>query len=926
MTRHPISLAIALAFTTSASLYGCDSTANLTEQEHIQRAKDFETKGDLNTSVIELKNALQKNPNSAQARLLLGQVYLKSEQGVEAEKELLRAKSLGVGDDAIKPLLAESLLEQGEYQRLLSEISLTGSESAAHKAKILRMFGDAKLGLHRLEEACLLYADSVNFDASHVPAHWGLMKCAFAKGRLEEARSHMQAALKIEPNNADSWVLLGDLELAEKNTDAAEAAYTAALKYDPTNVVGHFRHASLMLSNGRIDAAQKDLNSIRKVAPTHPTGDYLQAQLYFEAGQTEQAIEATLKNLKARPDNVPAYLLLGILQYNKKSYGQAAKTLSTYLQVVPGNLDARKILAATYLRLGEPEQTLALLKPLLAAKSDDPQLLAIAAEAYMVLKEPDTATSLFEKASDLVPTNAALQTQLAVSRMATGDTAEAIADLERASRSDSGQHQSGFILALHYLRENQPDKALEALNELEKVIPNDPTLHNMKGAAYGSKKDLANARSSFEKALAIAPNYFSAARNLAQLDLAQNRPADARRRYEAILAAESKNIRAMIALAELAANAGRTEEYLSWLNKAVKADPQAVQPKHLLARYYVEQNQGDKALALAREAIGTNPDDPAALSLLGKTQLSIGQNENALVSFTKLVQQSPDSVDAHYHLGLAQRNLNRTDAARASLQRVLELQPAYLPAQEVLIKLEAASGRTDAALSIAASIQSQRPKSPLGYDLEGQILTQQKRYAEATKAFEQALSRGAKSSSMIELHKTLLLAGNAAAADRRLADWVKSHPKDEVAKLYAAEHNMRNRRYAAAIAHYEALLALTPNSVLVLNNLANAYLHTKDTRALATAEKAYSLAKNSPAVMDTLGWILVQSGDIKRGLELLSSARAAAPKSAGIRYHHAVALAKSGDRQRARKELEQLLKDNKDFLEVDEAKQFLKGL
>jgi predicted Zn-dependent protease len=77
---------------------------------------------------------VQKNPDSAQARLLLGQVYLKTGQGAEAEKELQRAQSLGVSAESIKPLLAEALLQQGEFQRLLSEVSLTGNESAAIKS------------------------------------------------------------------------------------------------------------------------------------------------------------------------------------------------------------------------------------------------------------------------------------------------------------------------------------------------------------------------------------------------------------------------------------------------------------------------------------------------------------------------------------------------------------------------------------------------------------------------------------------------------------------------------------------------------------------------------------------------------------------------------------------------------------------------
>ncbi|MFO7706512.1 MAG: PEP-CTERM system TPR-repeat protein PrsT, partial [Halopseudomonas sp.] len=663
-----------------------------------------------------------------------------------------------------------------------------------------------------------------------------------------------------------------------------------------------------------------------KVAPAHPSGDFLQALLHFSADKTDPAIEATLKNLKAQPDNVPAYLLLGILQYNKKSYGQAAKTLSTYLQVVPGNMDARKVLAATYLKMGEPEQTLALLRPLLAVKTDDPQLFAIAAEAYMALKEPGTATGLFEKASDLVPASATLQTQLAVSRMATGDTAQAIEDLERASRTDSAEHQSSFVLALHYLRENQPDKALETLEDLEKKLPNDPTLHNMKGAAYGSKKDIANARRSFEKALAIAPNYFSAAHNLARLDLIQNKPADARKRYEAILKVESKNVRAMVALAELAEKEGKTEEYLSWLDKAVKADPSAIQPRQLLARYYVEQKQGDKALALAREANAANPDSPAALSLLGKTQLSIGQNENALVSFTRLVQQNPTSADAHYHLGLVQRNLNRTDAARASLQKALELQPTYLPAQETLIALEIASGRTDAALRTAAVVQAQQPKSPLGASLEGDIHLAAKNYSKAAQAFERASALSSSNTLTIKRHQALALAGDDKAADAVTRQWLAKHPDDLFVRAYLSRHYLLSGRDQEAIAAHEWLLKKAPRDDRLLNNLAWLYQKTGDARALPTAEAAYKLAPESPAIQGTLGWLLVQNGkDAQRGLDLLTKA-AAGSDSQTVRYYYAAALAKTGDKAKARQELERLLKSDKPFSERAQAESLLKSL
>jgi FimV-like protein len=78
--------------------------------------------------------------------------------------------------------------------------------------------------------------------------------------------------------------------------------------------------------------------------------------------------------------------------------------------------------------------------------------------------------------------------------------------------------------------------------------------------------------------------------------------------------------------------------------------------------------------------------------------------------------------------------------------------------------------------------------------------------------------------------------------------------------------------------------------------------------------------------MDTLGWILVEQGDVQRGLPLLQKAVAGAAGNGEIRYHYAAALNKSGDKAGARKELEQLLAGGNTFPQADEARALLKQL
>jgi Flp pilus assembly protein TadD len=76
-------------------------------------------------------------------------------------------------------------------------------------------------------------------------------------------------------------------------------------------------------------------------------------------------------------------------------------------------------------------------------------------------------------------------------------------------------------------------------------------------------------------------------------------------------------------------------------------------------------------------------------------------------------------------------------------------------------------------------------------------------------------------------------------------------------------------------------------------------------------------------VADTLGWILTQRGNPTRAVQVLRKAAAIAPKNPAIRYHLAQAWLKTGDKDRARDELEALLSGNPKFPDQAEAHRLL---
>ena len=179
---------------------------------------------------------------------------------------------------------------------------------------------------------------------------------------------------------------------------------------------------------------------------------------------------------------------------------------------------------------------------------------------------------------------------------------------------------------------------------------------------------------------------------------------------------------------------------------------------------------------------------------------------------------------------------------------------------------------------------------------------------------------------MVKLHASLGQTGKGKAADIRLAQWLKEHPADTIARMYQAGIYLASKQNKAAIEQYQAVLQQNAKNIPALNNLAWLYQQEKDPRALEYAEKANQLAPDNPAILDTLGWMLVEQGNITRGLPLLQKAASVAPEAVAIRYHLVLGLVKSGDKVKARKELEQILATGKTFPQVEEAKTLLKQL
>ncbi|MES2298365.1 MAG: XrtA/PEP-CTERM system TPR-repeat protein PrsT [Pseudomonadota bacterium] len=886
-------------------------------------AARYRQRGDVKSATIQLKNVLQREPGQRLARQQLGELYLQSGDPVSAEKELRRALELGASVDIVAPMIGKALLMQGQFERVLEQVSVAGTP--VQRAAAIALRANACLGLGKIEEAARQFEQALALDGASADAMLGLSRLAVAKGKTKQAMDMIERALAAQPKHIDALRFKGDLQRAQGQGQLALPNYERILALNPADAQAHLDIANVRIDAGQFQQARADIGAARKLASSSVAVVHASALLDFREGKTAAALDGLQQVLRSAPDHMPSILLSGAVQLALASPQQAEQHLQRYLAAYPRHAYAVKLMATAQLQQGRPDAAIAQLAPLLSDGADDGELLTLAGEAHMRARHFAQASEYFERASALQPDMPMLHTALALSRLGTGDSARAVAELERAAALGKMNARTGVLLVMAYLRNQDSDKALSSIERMENTQSN-PLIQNLKGLVYLARQDLARARTSFEHALRIDPQFMPALDNLVQVDLLEKKPDQARQRLDAALARAPRNAALMDAQARLAERSGKQPDALAWLEKSYAAQPDSAAAGLRLGAMYLRAGAAPKALLLAQKLQAANPARADALGLLAQAQLANGDATGAIDSDTKLAALLPRSVPVQLHLAQAQLRAGDTNAAMAALKKALAIDPAQLDAQSALHGLLLGRKAYPQAMAIATAVQKQHPEAALGDKLEGDVFLAQEQALPALKAYERAFAREPSGPALIATIVALQRAGKSALGEARMKAWLAQHPADTASRLYWASAKLVNKEFAAAMEQFEIVLKSEPDNIVALNDMAWASQQTGDQRARGYAERAYRLAPGSPAVLDTLGWIYQQAGDAKHALPLLQKAAAGAPDAANIGVHLAEALAKSGDKEGARKQCELLLARQQSFPQRAQVKAMLAAL
>ncbi len=914
-----------------AIIAGCNAS---TPQEHLDKAVAYRAQGNTNAAVIELKNALQKDPNLAEARLALGEVYLETGELDPALKELNRARDLGIPDDRVLPSLLETKVDLGQRQEVLGEldkVKLTPRYQAV-RGQALAAGGDVEAARGDFETA-------IQSDPTLPRAYLGLARLAMSGPTrdLAAATQILEEGVKAVPTNRRLWVVLGEVQLNQGHPADAGNAFDRAAALPGNDLVPELGLVRVRLLENKPKDASAILDRILARVPKHPIAQHLKGVIALSANNLSEAETAFQTALSVAPDYAPSLLALANVKYAQGEPNQAETYLRRYIAKDPENVGSRKSLAALLLDSGDATGAVEVLQPV-ADRLADGTDLTLLGTAYLRSGKLDEASRYLTAATQAAPQSPEGKTQLALSLAAAGDSAGALAQLDSLipnadATPDTTLTQADTLRVLVNLRSGKLDAALAAATQMVAREDAKPLPHHLLGAVQAARKDNAAARSEFERALALDPKFVAAAIDLARLDTLEGKTADARRHLESSIAVNPGDVGLLMALAELEFAQGGAAKAEALLQQARTANPTAVLPRVALGRLALDRGETGLAHDVSIEVEGIDPNSPQVLLLraLESAQANnSGELDHYLDRLQTYISQNPADIALYWvPVGDLLRRAGRWDPARELLRQALNSSSAGVPALISLVQLETAANSLNAARTYLARLKENGGDQAIVAELAGDIELKAGAPGKAIDQYRQSAETGVASGrATAKLALTQARAGDSKAAIATLENRLTAAPDDNESANLLASLQLESGDTVAAMRSYEALLVRRPNDAIALNNLAWLYFDAKDPRAETLARKAVAAAPTRAELGDTLGWILVHNdapGATSEALALLESAAKAQPDNPSVLYHLAVAQQRAGRRREASQSVERALA-TKSFVERDAAQQLASDL
>ena len=834
-------------------------------QVHQKTADSYIKQGQYRAAIIEARNVMKFAPSSPAGAITLATIY--NTIGAPASTITL-LEPMANKTPAAMLALAEAYTLSGKTisaQQLLDTYKSTNSNSDNNDSKSAennehfallqaRVFAATK----QFDQARNTLTQLLAANPNHIDAQLRLIRVELADGNMAGAKTSLTQLLATNSKNPELLHLRAQTAYLENNLDDAERYLTDALSYLPqTDIITPLKTRVLQQLSDTLTQQGRSTEALiyaRLLAEANPEGHQAnktlnKAMALYQSGDLDEAEQLLLKLYEEYPNNNTSGMLLGMINYQQGDMTAASSLLEQNIDPETASSAVVSSTAIAQLRLGQADKAIELLGNALKAQPNDAGINSIYGLALLNTnpKDPQGAAAL-QKALALDPTKSQLRNVLARHFIATEQLPKAYEQLTTALQQNPSDAEALRVYADALLANDNAQQAQKITNSFVQSNPDNANGYIQQAKISVLAKDIMGAQRALEKAVTIDNSNTQALLALGQIHLSNQQWPQASQRFETVINLDKNSVIAYKGLISSYEARQQGDTITNSLKQSVATDSGNVVLAAVLAEYHARKGNAELAEQYIDQALA-------------------GSLENAYVNAT--------AVNIYRGLSNQLAASNQTEQAKAALNKALKIDGNNTMLLSDMVAIEIASTNYQQASQLAKQIAALAPDSSLADYLQGRILAAQQQWPQAITRLQTAWQRQPNNSIATTLYSALNANNNSDQAAAFIDEWQNLLPQSATPLIIKATQLQQQSKAAAASELYENAIALSPNNVVALNNLAWLYFENGNPKARELGKKAYELAPGNAGVADTYGWILVNEGEVNEGIKLLEQALAA---------------------------------------------------
>lgn len=896
------------------------------KQEYLQNAKKYFGENKYREAIIELKNAIKQDPDYIEARIFLGDVNQATGQPLAAEKEYLKAKKAGAKAVQWMLPIGDVYIGLGRYDEVLSQLKLGTDATPAQLSKLSVLRGMAYVGLEQSDKAQGEFERAIQLDEKNPKAYLGQASLLDKTDKLDEIQELVAKAISVAPKLVDAHVAMTSVKIRKKEIDAAILSIEKARELSPYNTRVLLAAADIYMLKGDLDKAQEDVDTVLKVHPSLPIANYIKAMVLYAQKDFENAKASADKVLRVSKNYLPAIRLLAAIALNREELNLAQELLVKAHALDSKDIKILKALSDIQFRVNKYAKAKTSLTKVLKIAPKDAAAMSMLGSVYLKLGDVEKGKQYMEQAIKIDPNATSLKTNLALANIALGNTKGAITTLENIKPGEESA-KSDALLAMTYARDKEFKQAFEIANRLVESGSNQSGAYNLRGEINLMAKNNEAAIVDFTKAIELNSDNYKALSNLARTNIILGKYDIAQQQFLQLLDKKKDSLEAMLGMVDIARLNKDASQLQTYLEKIHEAHPSHIPSAGLLVGFYRSKEEPLKALGVARKLYQLYPKKAEVIALYAEQLMQNGENKQAARYFEDALKIQKDVPKLYIRLVRAYIADNSIAKAFKTLDLGLKQMPGNLDLQKAKVRVYRHNKQNEKALVLCQQLMKKWPQDPFAYDFAGDLNAQSGKYTRAEELYRKTIELQDNPQTRIKLHKVFTAVDRNDEALKLLQDWFKKDTKAHKLNAVLALHLQQAGKKEESIKVYEVMINNRPNDLIALNNLAWLYMENGNMdKAQQFGLQAYQINPDMVAILDTYGWILVQSGKLEEGEKLIQKAISKAPQDRDIRYHIAATLDMKGDKKGALVEVKQALSGDADFLSKKDAQKLLNRL